>query len=211
MELSILFIFLATTYTMVIAKRLSALIRNFRQQSFFLFLLTFTMALREKSLELFAISALLFTLKVVAIPTFLSRITRRIKTDENLGLFMNTQLSLVSLLVLTYLSWVFAKSALFVAGERQSLMLTISFAGILAGIFLMIFRMKALAQIIGLLVMENGIFLLASVMAGGMPFFVEIAIFFDVLVSVIILGAFVYRINRLFTHIDVSKLSHLRG
>ena len=75
----------------------------------------------------------------------------------------------------------------------------------------MIFRMTALAQIIGLLTMENGLFLLASTVAGGMPFFVEIAIFFDVFVSVIIMGLFVYRINRFFTHIDVTKLSRLKG
>jgi hydrogenase-4 membrane subunit HyfE len=53
--------------------------------------------------------------------------------------------------------------------------------------------------------------LLASIVSGGMPFFVEIAIFLDVFVSVIIMGFFVYRINKLFTHIDVNKLSHLKG
>jgi hydrogenase-4 component E len=90
-------------------------------------------------------------------------------------------------------------------------MLAIAFFIVLSGLFLMISRMSALAQIIGLLVMENGLFLLASTVSGGMPFFVEIAIFFDVFVSVVIMGLFVYRINKLFTHIDVNKLSRLRG
>ncbi len=89
--------------------------------------------------------------------------------------------------------------------------ITVAFSVIFIGAFLMIFRMMALTQVIGLLVMENGIFLLASYISGGMPFFVEIAIFFDVFVSVVIMGLFVYRINKLFTHIDVSKLSRLRG
>jgi hydrogenase-4 membrane subunit HyfE len=44
-----------------------------------------------------------------------------------------------------------------------------------------------------------------------MPFFVEIAIFFDIFVCAIILGIFVYKINELFTHIDVSKLTKLKG
>jgi hydrogenase-4 membrane subunit HyfE len=30
-------------------------------------------------------------------------------------------------------------------------------------------------------------------------------------VLVIIVGAFIYRINKLFTHIDVSKLTDLKG
>jgi hydrogenase-4 component E len=78
------------------------------------------------------------------------------------------------------------------------------------GLFIMIFRMKALSQVIGFLVMENGLFLVASAVSGGMPFFVEIAIFMDVFVSVVIFGIFIYRINKLFTHIDVSKLNTLR-
>jgi hydrogenase-4 component E len=44
-----------------------------------------------------------------------------------------------------------------------------------------------------------------------MPFFVEIAVFLDVFVSVIIMGLFIYRVNKLFTHIDVNKLSSLKG
>ena len=75
----------------------------------------------------------------------------------------------------------------------------------------MISRMKAISQIIGLLVMENGLFLIASSISGGMPFFVEIAIFFDIFLCVIILEIFVYKINKLFTHIDVDKLTQLRG
>jgi hydrogenase-4 component E len=75
----------------------------------------------------------------------------------------------------------------------------------------MVFRMKAIAQIVGLLVMENGLFLIANAVSGGMPFFVEIAIFFDVFVSVLIMAFFMQRINKLFTHIDVNKLSRLKG
>jgi len=81
----------------------------------------------------------------------------------------------------------------------------------LVGMFLMIFRKKAISQIIGLLVMENGLFLLAAAIANGLPFFIEITIFFDILVSVMILGVFVYRINTLFTHIDTNKLTRLKG
>ena len=153
---------------------------------------------------------LLFAIKVCAIPYFLYRIINRIKVNEDLGLFINAQLSLIWALVFTYLSWVFARH-LPTAGGSKEIMLAVAFFVVVSGVFLMIFRMTALAQIIGLLVMENGLFLLASTVSGGMPFFVEIAIFFDVFVSVIIMGFFVYRINKLFTHIDVNKLSRLKG
>jgi hydrogenase-4 component E len=97
------------------------------------------------------------------------------------------------------------------AGRSQSAAVIISLSVTLIGLFLMMSRMKAVSQIIGLLVMENGLFLIAMASAGGMPFFVEIAVFFDIFVCVVILGMFVYRINKLFTHINVSKLQELKG
>jgi len=202
---------LVSTCLMVIAKRMPSLIRSFRLQSFCLFLATFIIALGEHRPDLYIVAGLLFALKVLLIPHLLYRIIKKINTNEDLGLFINPQLSLLLILVFTYLSWVFTVYFIAPGDQTQISTLSIAFLIVLAGIFLMIFRMTALAQIIGLLVMENGLFLLAATVSGGMPFFVEIAIFFDIFVSVIIMGFFVYRINKFFTHIDVNKLSRLKG
>lgn len=207
----ILFTVLSSTYLMVIAKRMPALIRSFRYQSFCLFALTFLIAQAEHSLDLYIIAGLLFILKVSLIPHLLYQIIRRIRANEDLGLFINPQLSLLLALVFTYLSWIFTAHFIAPSNKIEVSILAVAFFIVLTGIFLMISRMTALAQIIGLLTMENGLFLLASTVSGGMPFFVEIAIFFDVFVSVLIMGFFVYRINKLFTHIDVNKLSRLKG
>jgi hydrogenase-4 component E len=160
---------------------------------------------------LYIIAGLLFILKVVFIPQLLYRTIKKIKVSQELGLFINPQLSLLWALGFTYLSWVFAARLIGPYDTVKVIMLAVTFFIILTGMFLMISRMTALAQIIGLLVMENGIFLLAEIVSGGMPFFVEIAIFFDVFVSVLIMGFFIYRINKFFTHIDVNKLSRLKG
>jgi len=154
---------------------------------------------------------LVLALKVVIIPKILSNITKEIKVNDNLEFYLNPQLSLLMALLLTYLCWTFA-SVIFVESDAVAKMCgAVSFSMIALGMFLMIFRVKALAQIIGLLAMENGVFLLAALVLNGMPFLVEMAIFFDVFVGVVILGVFVYRINRLFVGIDVSKLNRLRG
>jgi hydrogenase-4 component E len=211
METLIILAIILGTYLMAIAKRIAALVRGFAIQSFFLCLYTLIRAYRENSLELYAVAGLLFVLKVIVIPYSLNRISRKIKVNDNLGLFMNTQLSLLFAIVITYGSWMFSKMIVPVQDAGMAVNLTASFTVVLAGLFIMVFRMKALSQTIGLLVMENGIFLLASSIAGGMPFFVEIAIFMDVFISVIILNIFVYRINKLFTHVDVTKLTKLKG
>jgi len=210
MPIIILFAILVSTYLMVMAKRVPSLLSNFRYQSFFIFLMILMNGFSGKDIELCFVAFLILALKVIVIPYFLYRTAKRINVDENLGLIINPQLSLVAALVITYFSWTFSRNLTLNNGYSW-MAATVSLAAVFIGGFLMISRLKAFTQVTGLLVMENGIFLLASSISGGMPFFVEIAVFFDVFVSVIVMGLFVYRINKLFTHIDVNKLSELKG
>ncbi len=211
METVIILAIIISAYLITVAKRVTALVRAFAVQSFCLSVYTGVLAWRESSLELWAVAALLFFLKVMVIPYSLKNIAKKINAPDSLGLFMNTQLSLLFAMGCTYGSWIFSRLIIAQRPGEMAMALTASFTVIMIGLFIMMFRMKALSQTVGLLVMENGIFLLASSFAGGMPFFVEIAIFLDVFISVIIMNIFVYRINKLFTHIDVTKLTKLKG
>ncbi len=202
---------MGATFAMVIAKRITALIRGFSLQSMGLFLFTLGLACSERNTELFVVAGLILIIKVILIPYFLKQVVVRIKAEEDLGLFVNPVVSLCWALGLTYLAYVFSSEIMSVHDQSASSAFAAALAVVLIGMFKMIFRAKALSQVIGLMVMENGLFLAAAAVSGGMPFFVEIAIFFDIFVCVLILGMFVYRINRLFTHIDVNKLRRLRG
>jgi hydrogenase-4 component E len=200
-----LFGILIMAFMMVAAKRVSALIDGFRVQSFFLFMLMFVLAYSVDSTELYIVTALLFATKVILIPAMLRRVVKRIKVNEDLGLSVNPTVSIFAAIALAYLACAFTGMIAGIPAFFVSLSIT------LIGLFIMIFRMKAIAQIVGLLVMESGVFLTAASISGGMPFIVEIAIFFDVFLAVIILGIFVYKINSLFTHIDIDKLTELKG
>ena len=169
------------------------------------------MAFSQRNSELFIVSGLVLAIKAVIIPFMLLRIMRRINVEEDLSLLINPQLSLVIASVFAYLSYLFAHKAMLFADFAESTAFMISITAVCIGFFIMVSRMKALGQIVGLLAMENGIFLAAGAIAGGMPFFVEIALFFDVFIFVIIVEIFVYRVNRLFTHIDTSKMKSLKG
>lgn len=206
-----LFGILISAFYMVTAKRVNALINGFTAQAILLFLVTLFAAVNTASWELYFISVLLFIVKVAAIPAFMRRITQRIKVSQDIGLFVNPSVSIFAAAGLVYMSYLFTRLFIRLPDVTEAGAFIVSVSIILIGIFIMVFRMKALAQIIGLLVMENGLFLLAASISGGMPFFVEIAIFFDVFLCVIILEIFVYKINRLFTHIDVDKLNELKG
>ncbi|OGC35366.1 hypothetical protein A2311_03395 [candidate division WOR-1 bacterium RIFOXYB2_FULL_48_7] len=211
MDYFILIGIMLTSCWLLIAKRLSTVISGFRYQSLFLFIATVLAALNEGQPGLFVVAGLLLAVKVVLIPEFMLRIVKEIKTRDDLGLILNPQLSLIVGLLATYAAWLFSQQITPAGAALTRGIVAVALAVVLIGMFLMVFRLKALVQVTGLLVMENGLFLLATAVAGGMPFFVEIAVFFDVMVSVMILGVFIYRINRLFTHIDVDKLSNLRG
>lgn len=200
-----------SAFLMVSAKRVSALINGFSIQAIFLFFITIFAAARERSIELYIIAVLLFLIKVIFIPSFLRRIVKRIKVSEDLGLFLNPSVSVFVASGLVYLAYLFAGRFVSISNNTENSAFIVSISTVLIGIFIMVFRMKALAQIIGILVIENGLFLLAATIADGMPFFVEIAIFFDIFLCVIILEIFVYKINKLFTHIDVHKLTELKG
>jgi hydrogenase-4 component E len=207
----LLFAILLTTFSMAIVKRISALTRAFAAQSFFLALFAAAAAWREQSLELWIVAGLILAIKSAIVPFLLRRICQRIKVEQAIGFLINPLVSLALMVFFSWLAYLFVGRVLSVHDVHLGVSLTVALTMLLAGFFIMIARLKAVTQILGLLVMENGLFLAAAAIAGGMPFFVEIAIFFDVFICVLILEVFVYKINRLFTHIDVDKLDSLRG
>ena len=86
----------------------------------------------------------------------------------------------------------------------------LAFAGVLIGFFIMVDRRRAVTQILGFLMLENGIFLLALLTTYGVPFIVEMGVFLDVLVAVLIMEVFVYHIKDNFDSIDVGELGKLK-
>jgi hydrogenase-4 component E len=90
--------------------------------------------------------------------------------------------------------------------------LAVAITLLLTGFFLMINRRKAITQVLGLLTVENGVMLAAVALTTyGMPLVVELGIFFDVMVAVMVLGILVYRIRESFSSMDTGKLSQLKG
>ncbi|MCP9473577.1 MAG: hydrogenase, partial [Nitrospira sp.] len=69
---------------------------------------------------------------------------------------------------------------------------------------------KAVMQLVGFLVVENGLFLGATAATHGMPFVVELGVFFDVLVAVLIAGIYTNRLQDAFDSVDTSHLTGLK-
>ncbi len=100
------------------------------------------------------------------------------------------------------------------AGARgltgASLIMPASFFTIMAGLFLIIARKKAITQVLGYLVMENGIYVFGASIVMERPWLVELGVLLDVFVAVFTMGIVIFYINREFDSIDASRLAHLR-
>ena len=81
---------------------------------------------------------------------------------------------------------------------------------IFIGLFVIVSRRKALTQIVGFLVLENGIALLAALCTYGIPLIVELGVSLDVLMGFLVMQVIVYRIRDTFESIDVEQLSQLK-
>lgn len=78
------------------------------------------------------------------------------------------------------------------------------------GLFLIVARRKAVTQVLGYVILENGVFSLGAVLAHGTPLLVELGVLLDVFVAVFVMGIIVFHISREFDHIDADRLSALR-
>lgn len=199
-----------TLLLMAAAKRISTCIVLFAAQCAVMTAEILAIAYVQRSSEVLAVAVVVFLSKVIAIPYALIWIVKEIKTDREVQSSTTAGQSLFitsGLILLAY----FAVQPYARTLRVDENMLAASIALVLTGAFLMVSRKKALMQVVGLLVLENGIFLAALITTFGMPLIIEIGIAFDLLMGVFLMGLFVFRIRDTFDHLDVSKLRRLRG
>lgn len=96
-------------------------------------------------------------------------------------------------------------------GEVSRLLVPGMLFTVFCGQFLMVARKKAISQVVGFLVMENGVFLLGVGTFYHTPFLVEIGAMLDMFVAILIWGVLIRNMNRAFHHIDTHELRRLRG
>ena len=82
--------------------------------------------------------------------------------------------------------------------------------GVLCGLFLIACRRTAITQVVGYLVLANGVTLFGIGLALEQPLLVELGILLNVFFAVMVMGIAIYHINQEFDSIDVSKLDSLR-
>lgn len=199
-----------TVLLMATARRISTCAYLFAFQSLVLAAEVASVAYIQHSREAWVIAVMVFAVKVIAIPYALLWLMRQLHTPHDVGASISPGHSVFVMAGLILVS--FWAVRLYLRELRATeVTLAASVALILSAAFLIVTRNKALMQVIALLVLENGIFLAALVTIFGMPLIIEMGIVFDLLMGLLLMGIFVFRIRDTFNDLDVSRLRRLRG
>jgi hydrogenase-4 component E len=197
---------------MVVQRMLLTSIRLFALQSLMLAAIAGIIAyFHNHATHVYMVAVLTLVGKVLFLPWLLNRLVRRIRIEQEIAPLLNSTASMLLCGALTLLGYIVARP--FTSLERLgNNTLGIAITLLLTGFFLMFNRRKAITQVLALLTVENGVMLAAVALTTyGMPLVVELGIFFDVMVAVMVLGILVYRIRETFASMDVGKLSQLKG
>ncbi|HHT9136106.1 MAG TPA: hydrogenase [Candidatus Wunengus sp. YC60] len=149
-------------------------------------------------------------LKVIIIPGFLFYIVKKINIKKEQESYINYTLSLLLACGIILIAFYSTQNIIQFENTFMRHCLPIALSITLLGFYVMISRKQAITQILGLITMEDGMFFAALSTSYGMPLIVELGLFFDILVSVIIMGIYVYRIKESFDSIDTDFLKELK-
>lgn len=160
--------------------------------------------------ELYLIAILTVLFRGCLLPYLIFRIIRRLNVAREVHVILQASSSLVIgaigvLFALSVASRIGAELGM--TGTVVVLALTVMLAMKLTGFLMLTVRHEAISQILGLLVLENGIFLGAQILVPGMPLLIEIVILFDLLIVVACFGLLV---QYLMTHVGSTSSLELR-
>lgn len=201
---------LVSAFAVLALRTLHLVIRAYAAQSLALGLAALLVGLGSGRPHVIGVAAFTILLKTFVIPRFLFKVISDVRIKREADPFVSYPVSMlcgVAFALLSYAAaWPLSAGDAF-AGRGFALALTL----MLLGLWLMVGRRKAITQVVGLLVMENGLFVAALSTAFAMPMVVELGLAFDLLVAVAVMGLLIFRIQSTFGSMNTERLMRLRG
>jgi hydrogenase-4 component E len=149
-------------------------------------------------------------LKGAVIPAFLAHAMREANIQHEVKPVVNYITSLLLGAAGTGLAIVFA-STLPLAEEHTGLLIVpASLATVWTGFLMLTTRNKAIMQVLGYLLLENGIYLFGLLLLEAMPFLVEVGVLLDLFTGVFVMGIIIHHISREFSSISTEHLTELK-
>lgn len=188
--------------------RLSTCIRALAAQGLLLGMLPLALA-SHFSVHATGLALGTIAVKAVILPWFLTWAIReadvRREMEPRIGYIACLMLGALALM----LSFAIA-ARLPLPAQHQALLVPVSLSTLITGFIVLTTRRKALTQVAGYLMLENGIYLFGLTQTESVPFLLELGVLLDVFAAVFIMGIVVFHINREFDSLDSTRLTELR-
>lgn len=204
----VLFLVVFTDFAVLGSSRLSACIRAVAFQGLLLGLMP-PILYGSASAHTLALAGGTIVVKAIVLPAFLRWAIREASVRREVEPLIGYMASLVLGIVALAISFAVANVLPLVA-TRSTLLIPAALVTVIIGLIVLITRAKALTQVVGYLMLENGIYLFGLTQLERVPFLVEVGVLLDVFVGVFIMGIIVFHINREFDSLSAARLTELR-
>ncbi|MBK6404236.1 MAG: hydrogenase [Holophagales bacterium] len=157
-----------------------------------------------------AIAIATMAIKGLLIPGLLEKAMRDIHIRHEVEPYVGFVPSLFLCAVGTGLAILFAGNLPLAPEHVGTLIVPASLATLLSGFLVLTTRRKAISQVVGYLILENGIFIFGQLLIEAMPFLVEAGVLLDLFVGIFIMGIVINHIRQEFSSLDTDLLSELK-
>lgn len=190
--------------------QLTAMIRLFGVQGVALAAIVATLGLHQHSVELVLVAVGLGVLRAGVLP-YLARRALGDSPGEarETRPVVNVAASLLAAAALTLLAYAVTRPLVALSPSPATSILPAAVAVVLIGFFTLVTRRRAVSQVVGFLLLDNGITATAFLAAAGVPLIVELGVSFDLLLVVLVLQVLTTRLRTAFGSTDLDELREL--
>ncbi|MGO9392725.1 hydrogenase-4 component E [Rhodoblastus sp.] len=198
------------SFMLLYQDRLYALLNMFAAQALVLAASVAWQAHIQDAPHLYITAAITLIFKAIVIPVALHKIVARLGIHREVETVVSTVPTMLAGIALVSLSMVVMLRVTQGADALAREDLAFALSVVLLGLLMMVTRSNAVSQVVGFMSLENGL-ILAATGAKGMPLVVEISVAFSVLIALIVVGIFLFRIRERFDSVDIHALDESRG
>ncbi|MBP2328805.1 hydrogenase-4 component E [Kibdelosporangium banguiense] len=202
---------LLTSVLVLWRRELAVIIRVFALQGLALAMLVGVLAAHENSAELWAVAAGVLVLRAGVLPHLLWRaLASAGEARRETRPLVNVAASLLAAAVLTLLAYAVSQPLVQLAPSAATQAIPVGMTVVLIGFFVLVTRRRALSQLVGFLLMDNGITAVGFLTTAEVGLIVELGVSLDVLLAVLVLQILTTRMRETFGDTDLDELRELR-
>ncbi len=200
---------LFTSFALLAQSRVIPMIRIFAWQGLIVAATTALVAYDSGKYDLYFSAILALLLKAMFVPWLLQRLVIRLGIDHDEHGAEHPVTVLMAGAALVIFCYYVAQPIEQFSSSITRNTIAISMSVVLLGVLMLVSRSKAVAEVVGFMSLENGLFFAAVAATHGMPMVVELGVAFDVLIAAVIFGVFFFHIRDSIQSLDVDQLNHL--